>query len=231
MNLRDQLDKLKVELRSSLDPMVQRTLGDMIERLRMLQIVEHAPAVGEVLPDFALPDSSGRIVTSDELLRKGPLVLAFFRGPWCPYCRLTLTALEEIRPAVEDLGATLVGVSPVKPEELARAAAEHGLRFTLLSDPGEAYAKVCGLHFELTSEQIELYRRLFRELSGQELDLSRLHARAGWELPVPAAYVVGSDGVIAYGYADPDWACRADPGVLVGALRSLSRTAEGGSGG
>src|SRR3712207_2216904 len=122
MELRDQLDKLKVELRGSLEPSVQRTLSDMIERLRMLQIVEHAPAIGEVLPDFTLPDSTGRTVTSDGLLDKGPLVLAFFRGPWCPYCSLTLTALEEIRPSIEELGATLVGVSPVKPEELARAA-------------------------------------------------------------------------------------------------------------
>lgn len=218
MNLRDQLDRLRVELRGSLDPADRRVLSDTIERLRMMQITEHALVAGDVLPDFALPDATGRLVTSDDLLARGPLVLVFFRGPWCPYCSLTLLALEDIRPEVEELGATLVGISPVKSEEVARAAAERGLHLTLLTDTGEAYARLCGLHFQLTPEHIDLYRRLYA-------DIPAVHADAGWELPVPATFVVGQDGVIAYAYADADWARRAEPQNVLRTLRGLAQAA------
>ena len=86
---RDQQNLLQV-----LGPVDREALAAAIDRLRMLQLVEQGLAVGDVLPDFTLPDVGGRIVTSDELLPRGPVALAFFRGPWCPYCSLTLEALK-----------------------------------------------------------------------------------------------------------------------------------------
>ena len=78
-----------------LDPTDRPDLEDAIERLRMLQLVEQGLTVGDVLPDFRLPDTGGRVVASEDLLAAGPLAVMFFRGPWCPYCSLTLQALEE----------------------------------------------------------------------------------------------------------------------------------------
>ncbi len=84
MMLQDELNKIVAQLRQALDPAELEQLEQAIDRLRMLQIVEHGLTIGDVLPDFALPDPDGRIVTSEELLARGPLALAFFRGPWCP---------------------------------------------------------------------------------------------------------------------------------------------------
>jgi hypothetical protein len=96
MGLQDQLDRLRAQLRQALDAEDRAAVGEAIERLRMLQIVEHGLAAGDVLPDFGLQDPAGRLVTSDALLARGSLVVSFFRGGWCPYCSLTLQALDRM---------------------------------------------------------------------------------------------------------------------------------------
>ena len=98
MTLQCELDGIKAQLLAVLGPEDRQALEDAIERLRMLQLVEQGLGVGDVLPDFILPDIGGRVLASEGLLAKGPLAVMFFRGPWCPYCSLTLQALDEARP-------------------------------------------------------------------------------------------------------------------------------------
>jgi peroxiredoxin len=211
------LQRLRDELRRSLAPEQRAALAAVLERLRMLQVVEHGLTVGDTLPDFALRDTIGRRVASGSLLAQGPLVLAFIRGTWCPYCSLALQALdEEVLPEIERLGASLVVVSPLRPTVLARAAAARGLRLRLLSDADGAYARVCGVQYEMSEAQVTLYR-------GFGLDLEVLNAGSGWSLPVPATYVAGRDGALAFAYGDADWARRAEPAVIVGAAAGLVR--------
>ena len=88
----------------------------------MMRVAEDGLGLGDYLPDFALEDGAGRTWTSSELLDRGPLVLALFRGDWCPYCDLTMAALEEARPAIEALGAMAVGIMPDRREHVARTA-------------------------------------------------------------------------------------------------------------
>src|SRR6185503_20680839 len=95
------------------------------------------------------------------------------------------------------------------------AAKERGLQLRLLSDPGAAYAKVCGVHYEMTEAHIELYLRL-------GWNVAEVNAGSGWELPVPATYVAGSDGVIGYAFADADWSYRAEPAVIMSAIERLA---------
>lgn len=210
------LGSLRARSRAGMDPSAWAGMEAAIERLRMMQAAEHGPAVGDTLPDFELPDAAGRTVASGALLDRGPLVLVFFRGNWCPYCDLTLRALEAARPRLEEAGATLVGVAPVRPEELARTVAEKGLRFTLLSDSGGRLADLCGLLHAMTPEQVAFYR------DGRGIDIPAAAAGTGWALPLPASYVVGRDGVVAHAFADADWARRAEPADLVEAVRALS---------
>lgn len=210
-SLGDRLERLRAELRDRQPEATRVALAGAIDRLRMLQIVEHALAVGDVLPEFLLPAVGGGTVGSEALLARGPLVVVFVRGPWCPYCSLALRALDEAQPAIEACGATLAVISPLRPEELARAAEERGLRLRLLSDTGGAYASLCGLHYEMSDAHQALYQRL-------GLDLTQMHAGSGWALPIPAAYVVGRDGVITFAEAHADWAQRAEPAEIVAAL-------------
>lgn len=213
MNLQDELDALRARLRTSLDPADRTVVTAAIERLRMLQLVEHGLAVGDVLPDFALADAASRTATSDQLLTVGPLVVNFFRGGWCPYCSLALQALDELMPAVEGAGGSLVAIAPAEPAELARLAIERRLRLRMLSDPGAAYARLCGLDYAMSDGQAAYYRR-------HGVDLDPPEGR-DWHVPVPASYVVGRDGVIRHAFADPDWSRRAEPAELLDALRRL----------
>jgi peroxiredoxin len=223
MTLQDELDQVASRLRQALEPAELKELDEAIDRLRMLQIVEQGLMVGDVLPDFALPDTNGRIVTSDELLARGPLALAFFRGPWCPYCSLALRALDEARPDIERQGASLVAVAPVPAAEFRRLAGDRGLGLRLLSDPGAAYARICGVQFEMTEGFTALYQRLARRFG---LETPEVDPRTGWQLPIPATYVAGRDGVIRYAFGDPDWARRAEPADVVATVARLAQAAE-----
>jgi peroxiredoxin len=223
MKLQDKLDEINRQLLQVLDPTDRAALEAAIERLRMLQIVEQGMVVGDVLPDFALRDQTGRIVTSGELLARGPVVLAFFRGPWCPYCSTTLGALNEMRPAIERLGGTVVAVAPLGTEELDRLAAERQLGLELLSDENAAYAQVCGVKFEMTEDGTALYARLAARFG---LSIPGQDATGGWELPVAATYVAGRDGVIGYAFGDADWSRRAEPADIVAAVERLGQAAD-----
>jgi peroxiredoxin len=213
--LEERLSRRRAELRGALAAEDREVLLAAVERLRMLQVVEQGLQVGDQLPEFSLSDTDGITVSSDALLARGPLVVVFIRGPWCPYCSLTLEALDALRPAIEQLGAGLVVISPMSSEALARAAAERGLRLRLLSDPHAAYARICGVQFEMTQDHIELYSRM-------GWDVGRLNAGSGWELPVPVSYVAACDGLIAFVFADPDWSRRAEPADLLAAIERLA---------
>jgi peroxiredoxin len=215
MTLSDELERRRAAAAASIAPDDLRTIEDAIEGLRLRQVAEQSLRAGETLPDFALPDATGRVVTSDGLLDRAPLVLAFFRGPWCPYCDATLRALEAARKDIEGEGGTLVAVSPLRPEVLRQGARERGLGFTLLSDTDGHLAGLCGVRFEVPAEHAGFLLRF-------GVDLACLHAGAGWQLPLPATYVVDGDATVRYAFADPDWARRAEPAEIVATVRALA---------
>ena len=221
VGLQDRLDRVRAKLRGALTAAERTALGAVLERLQMLQIVETSLAVGDVLPEFALPDTGGRVVASEALLANGPMVLVFVRGTWCPYCSLALQALDAARPPIEALGGTLVVVSPMLREQLAKVAADRGLGLTLLSDADGAYARLCGVHYEMSDGHAALYQRF-------GLNLAQVNAGAGWALPIPATYVVDRQGVITFAHAEVDWARRAEPADIVAAVARLDPAADAG---
>jgi peroxiredoxin len=217
MTLKDDLDVLRRERRAALTPEERAIFWDALERLRMLQIAEDGPRPGELFPDFELLDTAGRTVRSDALVGERPLVLVFFRGGWCEYCDLTMRAVEAVRPAIEALGAGLVGVLPEKPDFLAVTCAAKGIAFPCFSDPDGRLARLCGLEFDLTPAQIAFYAE------HRALDLVDRNAGSGWRLPIPAAFLLDPEGVVAYAFVDPDYTQRAEPSDLVEAVRRLRR--------
>jgi peroxiredoxin len=192
----------------------RRDVEDEIDRLRMMRVAEEGLALGDLLPDFALKDVTGTIRTSQEFLDRGPLVLALFRGGWCPYCTLTMVALEEARPSIEAVGAQAVGIMPDPPEDIARIAQERGIAYPLLSDPANGFARTCGLAYELSPNHIRIHLERGR-------DFRALHGDTTWRLPVPAVFVVAPDARIAFAFADVDPARWPDPEELVRALDEM----------
>jgi peroxiredoxin len=187
---------------------------DELDRLRMLRVAEEGLALGDILPDFALNDTVGAVRTSQEFLDRGPLVLAFFQGGWCPYGDLTTVALEEARPAIEVLGAQVVGIMPDRIESIAEIARKRGIAYPLLSDPANGFARICGLAYDLSPSHVRIHLEHGR-------DFPKLHDDTTWRLPVPAVFVAASDARIVFAFADVDPACWPDPEDLVGSLEAL----------
>ena len=187
---------------------------DEYDRLRMLRLAEEGLARGDMFPDFALRDANGVLHTSHEFLDRGPMVLAFFRGGWCPYCALTMVALEEARAAIEALGGQPVGIMPDQPARIAETASQRGISYPLLSDPANGFARTCGLAYELSPEHVRIHLERGR-------DLRRLHADTAWRLPIPAVFVVAPDAQIVFAFSDVDSARWPDPEELIASLDAL----------
>ena len=168
--------------------------------------------VGDTLPDATLNDATGSPVALSALLAHGPLIINFYRGGWCPYCNLELKAYQDMLPEITELGANLVAISPEKPDNSLTTAEKNELTFPVLSDAGNSFAKSLGLVFELTGDLKALYE-------GFGLDLPNANAGSGWTLPIPAVYVVGTDGKILFADVDLDYRRRAEPSDALAVLK------------
>jgi peroxiredoxin len=214
MNLVRTLRELKERHSAALTVRDRAGIEDELDRLRMIRLAEEGLALGDHLPDFALADGAGRVWTSQELLDRGPLVLALFRGGWCPYCDLTMAALEEARPAIEGLGAQAVGIMPGGPRDIAATVARRAIGYPMLADPANGFARTCGLAYDLSPEHVRIHRDRGR-------DLAAMHGDASWRLPVPAVFVVAPDARVAFAFADVDPSSWPDPEELIRALGEL----------
>lgn len=175
-----------------------------IDDLRALGIPERALKCGNRAPEFELPDENEKQVSSTALLAHGPLIICFFRGRWCPFDIGQLEAMNEFLPQFRTAGASLVAISPQKPQQAFFMRDQHKLQFPLLCDAGNRVARQFGLVHRVPEYQEQLYRKSFVNLPFANGDDS-------WELPVPATYVVGSDGVIRFARVDVDYRQRPEP--------------------
>jgi peroxiredoxin len=214
MSLNSELHALHQARREQSPADIRDVLARATSELAATGQAERALSAGDQAPLFDLADATGRRVRLAERLSAGPVVLAFYRGAWCPYCNLTLRALQEIHGGITARGARLVAISPQSPDDALSLAEKHGLAFDVLSDPGCGTAKLFGLAFEPAAELVGVYRRIGLDLEGSNADGTRL-------LPIPATFVVASDGVIAWSFADADHTKRAEPADVLAALDLL----------
>jgi peroxiredoxin len=203
---------------------VQKTLGDKfsvlsgdIERVRASGLINNALKVGQSVPDFTLPDAFGKKVSLKELLQQGAVVISFYRGEWCPFCNLELRALQEMLPKMKELGATLIAISPEKPDHGIVMAEKNKLTFPVLSDYGNNVARQFGVVFKIGNELKDFSKNVFKN------DIAVRNGEDSYELPVPATYVVDKTGVIRFANVEVDYMTgRAEPDAVVAALKSIS---------
>jgi len=157
---------------------------------------ENAPRPGEPLPAFVLPDESGRLVALPSLLEQGPLAVMFFRGHWCPYCRLNVRAVIKAYDRIRGMGAQVVAIMPETQEYAAKFKTEAGAPFPVLTDLDNGYALSLNLAIWLG---VDIERLL------SYLDVAGFYGNDGWVLPIPATFVVGRDGMIKARFVDPDF--------------------------
>jgi peroxiredoxin len=184
--------------------------------LRASGIEQRALHAGDAAPaDLTLPDALGRPVRLADLWQRGPLVLLFYRGGWCPYCNLELRAWQKRLPELQRLGASLVAVSPQTPDHSMSTAEKNELAFPVLSDSALAASDTFGVTFTLPPELIELYGRVGN-------DLPVVNGNGQWALPLPATYVIGRDGRIAFAHVEADYRERAEPDDVLRALETAA---------
>ncbi len=176
-------------------------------------VVKTAKQVGEQAPDFTLGNAQGKPTALRNLLKQGPVVLTWYRGGWCPYCNLTLRALQQVLPDIHAAGAQLVALTPELPDKTAETTGKNGLKFEVLTDLNHAAARDYGLIFKLTPEVRGLYRKHF--------DLTEFNGPGAGndQLPLAATYIIGQDGVIRYAFLHADYRERAEPASLAAFLK------------
>jgi len=212
-SLEKQLDARASESAAATPKVVRKQMADGIEAVRLEGVVGHAKKVGDAAPGFALTDAKGETVKLSGLLAKGPVVLTWYRGGWCPYCNIALNALQKKLPEIRAAGATLVALTPELPDKTLSTAEKHSLEFLVLSDVNHKVAKEYGIVFKLTPEVRDLYHSRFNltEYNGKE---------AGEDsLPLAATYIIGKDGKILWAFLDADYRKRAEPDDIVAFLK------------
>jgi len=193
--------------------------GDM-ERVRAAGTVNNALKVGQSVPEFTLPDAFGKEVSLKTLLARGPVVISFYRGEWCPFCNLELLALQEALPKIKELGASLIAISPEKPDHGIVATEKNKLTFPVLSDLGNKVARQFGIVFQVGQELREFSKNVFKN------DLALRNGDQSYELPVPATFVIDKPGTVRFAHADVDYMLgRVEPEVVVATLQKIAHPA------
>lgn len=202
------------EIKRSTPPEVTAVLDHGVAQIRRTGI---APGlqVGAPAPDFALFDQLGQAVRLAGLLARGPVVLVFYRGEWCPYCNLTLHSLQQHLDAIEAAGARLVAISPQTPDHSLSLAERHQLRFSVLSDPDQETIRAYRLQYTLPPDNQELFLTVFGN------DLRRQNADGTWNLPVPGTFIIDQNGIIQASFVDADYRRRMEPSDVLAAVRNL----------
>lgn len=185
------------------------------EALEASGIEERVLREGDTAPDFELPDAMGRPVRLADLREKGPVIVSFYRGQWCPFCNLELRGLQRALGEVESAGATLVAISPNTPDVTMSTVEKLELEFPVLSDYDNLVAKQFNLVYEMIPENIEMYLDHGR-------DIGTLNGTGKWELPIPATYVIDRKGMIRYAFVDLNHRRRAEPSEVAAIAADLS---------
>lgn len=195
---------------------IRALIDEMVDDLRRRGAVPGI-AAGEQAPDFTLPDAHGNAVSLAERLRAGPVVLSFYRGDWCPFCSTELHGLQEILPQIRAHGAALIAVSPQAPDTSLAFVEKLGLGYDVLSDLDQSVSEQYRIKFRLSDALQQLYR-------GVGMALPERNADESWDLPVPATFVIDTDGLVRARHVDADYRQRMQPNDILDALARITAT-------
>lgn len=221
MSLQDKLDAFKADFKAGkapynappeIHPIMERATAELIAGGQAARAVK----AGDRAPQFTLHDQDGNEVSSSDLLARGPLVVTFYRGVWCPYCNIELQALNEALPQIQAYGGNVVAISPQTPVNSRKSVRTNQLGFPVLSDVEGRTGAAFGLRFKLPDYLVDLYKQLKNDLPAFNNDPS-------WTLPMPARYVIGRDGIVLYSEINPDYTQRPDPAEMFSVLEKAAQ--------
>jgi peroxiredoxin len=215
MLLKDEIQKMQEAMLPQIPGDVLKLILGKTEELVNLGIAERTLTEGDEIPQINLPNAVGKTIDVNSLLKEGPLVINFYRGAWCPYCNLELNALQKALPEIKSLDAQLIAISPNTPDNSISSIEKHGLEFEVLTDAGNNIAKEFRLVFNLVEELRPIYQQF-------NFDIPKYNGDESWVLPIPATYIVNTDGKIAHAFVNADYTQRMEPTEIINKLKELT---------
>ena len=208
--LREAEDKIREENGTESADKITKFIGETDPAY----IKSRALKMGEAAPDFTLKNALGKAVTLSAEIKRGPVILTWYRGGWCPYCNLALAYLQRYLKQFQEAGAELIAITPEKPDETLTTKEKHDLEFEVLTDEGNEVAKLYGGVHQLNEEVRDFYK------SGGVLDHYDNEIR---EFPVPATYIISPKGTVIYAFVESDYRQRAEPSFIVGVINQYQK--------
>ena len=216
-SVNDELDDLAGKSKDRQPPKLLEAGKKGTEELRASGILESALNVGDKMPKFKLRDAFDKKVSSKKLLKKGHLIVVFYRGAWCPFCNLYLRGLQRRLSEFQKEGANLVAISVEPADKSLAVSQKNKLNFDVLSDPNLDVARKFGIVYEMPKVTNDAILEV-------GFDIAKYNKMEKAELPLSATYVVSKKGKIAYAFLEPDYKKRADPNHLLKVLADLNRS-------
>lgn len=208
----DKLAQLRASTCDQLPTPQLAVLTRLTARLRRSGILGRCLQPGETAPDFDFIDGHNNSSSLYALLDEGPVVINFFRGLWCPYCRTELEAFESVRDQLGQLGCQYLAITPQKrPQETPSDDVPDG-SYELIYDRNNTIAQEFDLVYRLAEEEIALF-------AGWGIPIDDAD---DWTLPLPATYLVATDRTVAYQFVDVDFRSRCCPDDLMAEVRALT---------
>ena len=198
-----------------LGPHFQTAIDALVSRLAQTNAGASAPKVGEPMPAFLLPDEQGRLVRLEDFLDEGPVALAFNRGHWCPYCRINIDALARAEEEVAAEHRHIVAIVPDRQRFAMWLKSDAKAPFPILTDIDNGYAMTLDL-------AIYVGDQLKQMMVSSGWDPAVSQGTDNWMLPIPATFIVGTDGIVRGRFVDPDYRTRMAIEDMLAALRSAT---------
>lgn len=214
----DSLNQFIEKSKSAKSPFSEADRAVMEKASKSLAVSMPNPGikVGEKAPDFTLSNALGKKVNLKDELKKGPVVLVFYRGAWCPFCNMHLHALQKNLPQFKKYGAQLITVTPQTPDKSAEQIKKDAYPFEVLSDLDSKVMQDYKLYFELPDDLIAVYKK-------HQLDIEAFNGQGRNVLPIPGSFVIDKKGVVRAMQAQTDYKMRMEPAAIIETLEKLSK--------
>ncbi len=168
--------------------------------------------VGQSAPDFTATDLDGASTTLSSLRQKhGAILLAFYRGGWCPYCNFEIHKLSKAFPDFESKSVTPVAISVDKVDEASKTNATYEIPFPVLSDPDLRAHEAFRVVHEASDDEVA-------RLEGFGIDIEKSSGKSHHKFAVPAFFLIDAKGVVRWAHADPEYKVRPTMEQLLAAV-------------
>jgi len=215
MDFQAKLERIKQRVEGNLPPAYLKVMHEATAALERSGISARVLKAGQTAPSFELSDYKGNLISSQDLLKSGPLVVTFYRGVWCPYCNADLAELNHHLPEIEKRGASLIAISPDLPKFLSKVVLMQNLDFNILFDEQNKLAAQFGVKWTYSEDLKELYRDKL------QINLEFNQGNPDWSVPLPSRFIIDQKGVIRYAESKVDYRERPNPDHMLAALKAL----------